>query len=83
MLTDHHTEQRMGAALMFLEAYYSRGDALLDRIVTGDITWTVIFEFVGKKDHGNSVLIDLLELGATINSSCAVNLTLKTIRINS
>lgn len=39
VLTDHHKEQRMGAALTFLEAYHSYGDSLLDRIVTGDETW--------------------------------------------
>jgi hypothetical protein len=39
MLTDRHKEQRMGAALTFLEAYHDHGDALLDRIVTGDETW--------------------------------------------
>ena len=39
LLTDHHKEQRMGAALTFLEAYHRHGDALLDRIVTGDETW--------------------------------------------
>ncbi|GFV62981.1 DDE_3 domain-containing protein [Trichonephila clavipes] len=36
---DHHKDQRMGAALAFLEAYDRHGDSLLDRIVTGDETW--------------------------------------------
>ncbi|KAG8314692.1 hypothetical protein J6590_086992 [Homalodisca vitripennis] len=39
MLTDHHNEQRIEAALAFLEAYHSHVDVLLDLIVTGDETW--------------------------------------------
>lgn len=39
ILTDHHKNKRMGAALTFLDAYHTHGDSLQDRIVTGDETW--------------------------------------------
>lgn len=38
-LTDHHKSQRLEAVLTFLNAYHTRGDSLLDRIITGDETW--------------------------------------------
>ena len=39
LLTEDHKNQRMAAALHFLDAYDKDGDSLLDRIVTGDETW--------------------------------------------
>ncbi|GFS69354.1 hypothetical protein TNCV_4011631 [Trichonephila clavipes] len=39
LLTDHHKCQRMGAALIFLEADDRHGDSLIDQIVTGHETW--------------------------------------------
>lgn len=39
ILTEDHKNQRMAAALNFLDVYHKDGDSLLDRIVTGDETW--------------------------------------------
>ncbi|GFT58728.1 mariner Mos1 transposase [Trichonephila clavipes] len=67
----------MGAAVTFLEAYDRHRDSLLDRIITGDDTWTkkLFANFVTKEDYGDCVwdrqgvlLIDFLECVVTINS---------------
>lgn len=39
LLSDHHKEQRVDAALQFLQFFEDEGDGLFDRIVTGDETW--------------------------------------------
>jgi len=39
LLTEDHKQQRLAAALNFLEAYEKNGNQLLERIVTGDETW--------------------------------------------
>jgi len=39
ILTEDHKKQRLAASLTFLEDYDKHGNALIDRIVTGDETW--------------------------------------------
>lgn len=39
LLSEHHKEQRVDAALQFQQFFDDEGDSLFDRIVTGDETW--------------------------------------------
>lgn len=39
LLSDQHKEQRVDAALQFLQFFEDEGEGLFDRIVTGDETW--------------------------------------------